>query len=70
MTPEADRFLAKAHKHLDRARVTLGVDLHEGAGRAAYLASFHAAQASLFERVLHLDLRSQNRIGGRQDSPQ
>ena len=29
----------------------LGVDLHEDAGRAAYLASFHAAQAFIFESI-------------------
>lgn len=29
----------------------LGVDLHEDAGRAAYLASFHAAQALIFENI-------------------
>ena len=29
----------------------LGVDLHEDAGRAAYLASFHAAQALLFDKT-------------------
>jgi uncharacterized protein (UPF0332 family) len=51
VTPEAERFLGKARKHLGRARVMLSVDLHEDAGRAAYLASFHAAQALLFERL-------------------
>ena len=29
----------------------LGVDLYEDAGRAAYLASFHAAQALLFDKA-------------------
>lgn len=29
----------------------LGVNLHEDAGRAAYLASFHAAQAFIFENL-------------------
>ena len=29
----------------------LGVDLHEDGGRAAYLASFHAAQALLFDKT-------------------
>jgi uncharacterized protein (UPF0332 family) len=28
----------------------LGIDLHDAAGRTAYLAGFHAAQAFIFER--------------------
>ena len=51
MTPEADRFLRKARRHLARANIMLGVNLHEDAGRAAYLASFHAAQAFIFEGI-------------------
>ena len=51
MTPEADRFLRKARKHLTRANIMLGVNLHEDAGRAAYLAGFHAAQAFIFESI-------------------
>lgn len=51
MTPEASAFLRKARKHLGRARIMLGVSLHEDAGRAAYLASFHAAQAFIFENI-------------------
>lgn len=51
MTPEAERFLQKAGTHLEHARVMLGVDLNEDAGRAAYLAGFHAAQALIFERT-------------------
>jgi uncharacterized protein (UPF0332 family) len=51
LTPEADRFLRKARKHLNRANIMLGVNLHEDAGRAAYLASFHAAQALIFENI-------------------
>lgn len=51
MTPEARRYLAKAHQQLARARTMLDVSLHEDAGRAAYLAGFHAAQAMIFETV-------------------
>ena len=49
MTLEAGRFLQKAQKHLERASTMLGVGLNEDAGRAAYLAGFHAAQAFIFE---------------------
>lgn len=49
MTPESSRFLAKAREHLERAAVMLRVGLPDDAGRAAYLAAFHAAQAFIFE---------------------
>ncbi|MGB8278605.1 MAG: HEPN domain-containing protein [Methylovirgula sp.] len=49
MTPEANRFLAKAHRLLQDAATMLGVGLTEAAGRTAYLAGFHAAQAFIFE---------------------
>ncbi|MGH6840758.1 MAG: HEPN domain-containing protein [Methylocella sp.] len=49
MTPEASRFLAKARKLLEHARIMLDAGLNEDAGRAAYLAGFHAAQAFIFE---------------------
>ncbi len=49
MTAEAGRFLAKARRHLERGEIMLGVGLNEDAGRAAYLAGFHAAQAFIFE---------------------
>ncbi|MCI0600127.1 MAG: hypothetical protein L0Y60_11535 [Beijerinckiaceae bacterium] len=48
MTPEADRFLAKARKLYEHAATMLGVGLNEDAGRTAYLAGFHAAQAFIF----------------------
>jgi uncharacterized protein (UPF0332 family) len=51
VTPEAERILQKAEKHLERGQVMLGVALTDDAGRAAYLASFHAAQAVIFERT-------------------
>ena len=49
MTPEASRFLDKARKLLEHATTMLGVGLNEDAGRTAYLAGFHAAQAFIFE---------------------
>jgi len=51
VTPEAERILQRAEKHLERGQVMLGVGLNDDAGRAAYLASFHAAQAVIFERT-------------------
>ena len=46
MTPEADRILQKAVKHLERGQVMLGVGLYDDAGKAAYLAAFHARKLS------------------------
>jgi uncharacterized protein (UPF0332 family) len=48
---EAARFLEKALKLLTRADIMLGVGLNESAGRNAYLAAFHAAQAYIFENA-------------------
>lgn len=49
MTPQARRFLEKAHKLLAEAETMLGVGLNDAAGRTAYMAGFHAAQAFIFE---------------------
>lgn len=51
MTPEASRFLAKAQVLLEHGTTMLGVSLNEDAGRTAYLAGFHAAQAFIFENT-------------------
>ena len=51
MTPEAARFLEKAQKLLEHAATMLGVGLNDDAGRTAYLAGFHAAQALIFESM-------------------
>jgi uncharacterized protein (UPF0332 family) len=51
VTPEAGRFFGKAHKLLAEAETMLSVGLSEAAGRTAYLAGFHAAQALIFERT-------------------
>jgi uncharacterized protein (UPF0332 family) len=50
--PETADFLAKSREFLDKAKNLLGV-LHynDEAGRAAYLAGLHAAQALIFERT-------------------
>ena len=50
MKPEAEQFLTKAQASLAEARAMLNARLAEAAGRTAYFAAFHAAQALLFER--------------------
>ena len=51
MTPEAASYLEKARQCLSNARANLGINLSNDAGRNAYLAGFHAAQALIFERT-------------------
>jgi len=51
MKPEATRFVDQANIMLARAEIMLRAGPNEDAARAAYLAGFHAAQASSFERV-------------------
>ena len=50
MKPEAAQYLDKARQALKEAHAVAGIELAEAAGRAAYLAAFHAAQALIFER--------------------
>jgi uncharacterized protein (UPF0332 family) len=50
MKPETELYLLKARKMLKSAEVMVSVGESEAAGRAAYLAGFHAAQALIFER--------------------
>jgi uncharacterized protein (UPF0332 family) len=52
VTPETDEHLEKAREYLSKARGLLDV-LHynDEAGRAAYLAAYHAAQALISERT-------------------
>lgn len=51
MTPEASRYIEKARQCLSNARATLGIGLGNDAGRNAYLAAFHAAQALIFTKT-------------------
>jgi uncharacterized protein (UPF0332 family) len=51
MMPESAQFLAKAHKLLHEAEAMLSIDLNDAAGRTAYLAGFHAAQAYISEKT-------------------
>ena len=65
MTPQAVRFLEKAQKLLAEAEIMLSVGLTDAAGRTAYLAGFHAAQAFIFERagrMLKSSQRGSNRV--------
>jgi len=50
MRPETAAFVDIARSMLERGRLMLDVPLYDDAGRAAYLACFHAAQALIFER--------------------
>jgi uncharacterized protein (UPF0332 family) len=50
VTPEAKEHLDKARQCLSRARIILAAEIGEDAGRNAYLAAFHAAQALIAER--------------------
>ncbi len=49
MKPQTNAFLEKSRELLDQADAILRIDLYEAAGRTAYLAGFHAAQALIFE---------------------
>jgi len=51
VTPEAKGHLDKARQCLTRARTILAAGVGEDAGRNAYLAAFHAAQALIAERT-------------------
>lgn len=51
MTPETGLFLAKARRLLAEAEGMLAIHYNEAAGRTAYLAGFHAAQALISDRT-------------------
>ncbi|HJU20690.1 MAG TPA: HEPN domain-containing protein [Stellaceae bacterium] len=51
MTPESGELLVKARDCLARARIILAAGVGEDAGRDAYLAGFHAAQAVIRART-------------------
>ncbi len=50
MKPETAQFVEFARDMLRRANQMCAVHLNDDAGRAAYLACFHIAQAIIFER--------------------
>jgi uncharacterized protein (UPF0332 family) len=47
--PESALFLEKSRELIERAATMVHVGLNEDAGRSAYLAGLHAAQAFIFE---------------------
>ena len=49
MKEQTGAFLEKSRDLLERADTMMGVGLTDDAGRAAYLAGLHAAQAFIFE---------------------
>ena len=51
MKPEVGGFLAKARKSLSETQAVIGINLTEVAGRAAYFAAYHSAQALIFDRT-------------------
>lgn len=51
MTGPTVDYLNKARQALKEARAVAQIDLPEAAGRAAYLAAYHAAQAFIFART-------------------
>ncbi len=51
MKPETASYLEKARTLLTEADAIFGIHLNEAAGRTAYLAAFHAAQAFIFENT-------------------
>ncbi|MGA7197661.1 HEPN domain-containing protein [Roseiarcus sp.] len=44
-------YIEKAHQSLGEARAVARIELFEAAGRAAYLAAYHAAQALILART-------------------
>jgi len=51
MKPETSAFLDKSRALFGQANIMLEVGLTDAAGRTAYLAGLHAAQALIFERT-------------------
>lgn len=51
MTPETGYFMEKARRVLGEAEAILAIKLYDVAGRMAYLAGFHAAQAFISEQT-------------------
>lgn len=51
MKPQTAAFLDKARELLGHADAMMGIGLTEPAGRTAYLAGLHAAQALIFENT-------------------
>ena len=69
MSPEAERYLAKATLILEHARAMLGINLTEDAGRAAYLASYQAAEAFISNARAELPRHIVGHTGNSRVSP-
>jgi uncharacterized protein (UPF0332 family) len=54
LEPETALFLEKSRDLLGRADTMMGAGLTDDAGRTAYLAGLHAAQAFIFETTGHV----------------
>lgn len=72
MSPESQEHLDKAREYLAKSSIFLD-DYPDEAGRAAYLAAFHAAQALISERTgriarKHAGVRSQFNLLTKDDS--
>ncbi len=64
LTPQAARELAAARQHLAAAKAIVGLDVGYVAGREAYIAAYHAAEAFIHDRTgslakTHRGLRTQ-----------
>jgi uncharacterized protein (UPF0332 family) len=51
MSEPSQAYLEKARQSLSEARAIAQISLYEAAGRAAYLAAYHAAQALILART-------------------
>jgi uncharacterized protein (UPF0332 family) len=51
MKPESAKFIEQANICIARTDIMMTVNLYEDAARTAYFASFHLAQAYIFERT-------------------
>ena len=51
MRPETSEHLEKAYLRLDTAAKNAAIEIWDIAGREAYLAAYHAAEALIFERT-------------------
>jgi uncharacterized protein (UPF0332 family) len=51
MNEPSQAYLEKARQSLSEARAIAEIRLYEAAGRAAYLAAYHAAQALILART-------------------
>ena len=51
MKVETEAYIRKAEQALDKAHRILAIAIHQEAGRHAYFAQFHGAQALIYERT-------------------